>query len=277
MLYNCFVVNYFQYLLGLFKGQFMRVENLNNLIEYGSIISNGIRQITPVQIEGAYCILVIYESHKSPHIFCEFNLGHMKLLQPLPSGQYIQSEVLNIDGITFLILLNINEENVRTSQAGVEIWCLHESQFGIRQVLYFSDPPPKSISAITYRGYHYLSIVYRGGIQQGHIDILRYSKSTGNFEQWQKITSNNQVKAEFSILPSGELFFFVLGPSNETLTIYKYVGVSGFREEITIPSSNDIQNFKQFSLGKKHFVMINTQDELKILQAQFKGSIVERL
>ncbi|XP_045480010.1 uncharacterized protein LOC123684687 [Harmonia axyridis] len=262
---------------GLFKGQFMRVENLNNLIEYGSIISNGIRQITPVQIEGAYCILVIYESHKSPHIFCEFNLGHMKLLQPLPSGQYIQSEVLNIDGITFLILLNINEENVRTSQAGVEIWCLHESQFGIRQVLYFSDPPPKSISAITYRGYHYLSIVYRGGIQQGHIDILRYSKSTGNFEQWQKITSNNQVKAEFSILPSGELFFFVLGPSNETLTIYKYVGVSGFREEITIPSSNDIQNFKQFTLGKKHFVMINTQDELKILQAQFKGSIVERL
>lgn len=86
---------------------------------------------------------------------------------------HFQSEVLNIDGITFLILLNINEENVRTSQAGVEIWCLHESQFGIRQVLYFSDPPPKSISAITYRGYHYLSIVYRGGIQQGHIDILR--------------------------------------------------------------------------------------------------------
>ncbi|XP_044747906.1 uncharacterized protein LOC123309089 [Coccinella septempunctata] len=260
---------------GLFRGQFWKVESLNRLIDYGSIDSNGICQITPIRIDESYCILVIYDNVKPPHIFCEFNLGHMRLTQSLPSGKYTHSEYMSIDGISFLILLNNHEEN--TSQAGVEIWCLHKAQFGIRQVLYFSDPPPKSISTITYKGYHYLSIVYRGGIHQGHIDILRYSKSSGNFEQWQKITSINQVKAEFSILPSGELFFFVLGPSNETLSIYKYVGVSGFKEEITIPSSKDIHDFKHFTLGRKHFVMISTQDKLKILQAQFKGNTEESL
>lgn len=88
-------------------------------------------------------------------------------------GFLFQGEYLMIDGISFLVLLNSNEENTKISQAGVEIWCLHDEEFGIRQVLYFSDPPPQSISTVSYKGFHYLSVVYRGGIQQGHIDILR--------------------------------------------------------------------------------------------------------
>lgn len=134
---------------------------------------------------------------------------------------------------------------------------------------------PKSVYRNEITSFWYIRFSWN--INISFIHTLRYSKLSGNFEQWQKITSSNLVKAEFSILPSGELFFFVLGPSNETLSIYKYVGVSGFKEEITIPSPTDIDNFKQFSLGNKHFVLVSNQEKVKILQAQFKGNTEESL
>lgn len=76
--------------LGMFRGQFWKVENLNRLIDYGSIISNGIRQITPLRVKESHCILVIYEYVKSPHIFCDFNLGQLRLMKPLSAGKYIR-------------------------------------------------------------------------------------------------------------------------------------------------------------------------------------------
>ncbi|KAL3283394.1 hypothetical protein HHI36_006541 [Cryptolaemus montrouzieri] len=97
------------------------------------------------------------------------------------------------------------------------------------------------------------------------------------YEQWQKITSNNPENAEFSVVPSGELLLFLLGSSNESLMIYKYEGISGFRKHITIANIPAITRFSQFTMDKNHFIMVEYGGKLRILQAQFKGNLKESL
>ncbi|KAL3267313.1 hypothetical protein HHI36_011443 [Cryptolaemus montrouzieri] len=261
-----------------FEGTFWKIDMSNQLINYGSIKSNGVDQITPFTINDSECLLIIYQKKQFPNILCNLNTPHEITLRPfLHSGHYIQSRATKINDVPFLIMVQSNDETSINAQAYIEIWRIHDSQFTLHQVLYFSDPPPKSIATITYKGVHYLAIVYQGGFQQGHVDILRYSPVMNKYEQWQKITSNNPENAEFSVVPSGELLLFLLGSSNESLMIYKYEGISGFRKHITIANIPAITRFSQFTMDKNHFIMVEYGGKLRILQAQFKGNLKESL
>ncbi|KAK9870805.1 hypothetical protein WA026_009763 [Henosepilachna vigintioctopunctata] len=263
---------------GLTKGFFWRIDNFNQLTGHGTLISNGIQQITPMEIDQSKCLLLLFKHEKYLNILCDFNSpGDIRFNQSAQIGKYIQSTVTNIDGVPFIILINSQEDNLRSPKGSVEVWTKQNSQFEIHQVIFLPDPPPKNAAAITYRGIHFLSVVYNGGLWQGHVDILRYNKSRGKYELSQKITLRNPVRTEFSVIPSGELLLFVLGIPDETLSVFKYTGISGFKKQITTSSIPYITGFKQFTMGRNHFLIVENGNKLRILQAQFKGILKESL
>lgn len=55
------------------------------------------------------------------------------------------------------------------------------------------------------------------------------------------------------------------------LILYIYEGISGFNEKMVGSLIPNVQHMNQFSIQNKHFIVLQNNDEINILQGMFKG------
>lgn len=105
------------------------------------------------------------------------------------------------------------------------------------------------------------------------LNVSRFNVHTKQFEHWATLLVNAPIQVEFSVLPTDELVLYVLTDSvTEPFIVYQYEGISGFKKKIVashVPKSNQMRQFT--TKTNQHFVILNGDNEIRIIQGVFKG------